>query len=164
MLSLIKRRIKTVLNATGIRNGRFNYHPDRLDSKHFDSAKLIDRRLRYEQATGRRPVWTGKRVLELGGGPVLGWAILAILEGATKYYFLEPAFNPDVLKTDRFQKYFREHLLHIKISTGIESPYGCFDDLIADDRIVILKTGAEDTGLPAASVDTIVSNSFFEHA
>ena len=164
MLGPIKRRIKTVLKATGLRNTRFKYHPGRLDSKHFDSAKLIDRRMRYEQATGRRLVWKGKRVLELGGGPVLGWAILAILEGATRYYFLEPAFNPDVLGTERFQKYFKEHLLHIRISTGIQSPYQCLEDLISDDRIVILKRDAQDTGLPIASVDTIVSNSFFEHA
>ena len=93
-----RRKTKRFLQAVGIYPIGTSYKKlKNLGSKHFDSAKLIDRLLRYEMVTGLRIDWKDKCVLELGGGPVLGWALLAIACGAKQYLFLEPAFNQEMI-------------------------------------------------------------------
>ncbi len=68
--------------------------------KHGDPARLIDRLHRYERALGEEIDFAGRTVLEIGAGPVLGWALVGLARVAVRYYVVEPAFNPAVV--DRY--------------------------------------------------------------
>lgn len=75
------------------------------DSIHMDTRRVMDRFLRYERVLGVRSNWTpldfdGKRVLEIGCGPLLGLGPNAVYPGATEYVCVEPRYQAEVLKTD----------------------------------------------------------------
>ncbi|MCH7655861.1 MAG: methyltransferase domain-containing protein [Chloroflexi bacterium] len=151
------------LRRSGRRNGAGGYADYSVGSvdaspKHADPAKLIDRLFRYERALGEEIDFAGKTVLEIGAGPVLGWALVGIARGAACYHVLEPAFNPAVL--DRYAAYFRTHRQWIGRVVGEVPPV---DELLASGAIRVVRAPAARTGLPEGSVDLVLSNSVLEH-
>ncbi len=63
---------------------------------------ILKKHLKWEELN-----FKGKHVLEIGSGPLLGWAPLSILMGCQSYTCVEPMFNPAVLDSDIIiEKYF----------------------------------------------------------
>ena len=126
--------------------------------KHADPTKLIDRLHRYEQALGEEIEFAGKTVLEIGAGPVLGWALVGLARGATKYNVVEPAFNPEVV--DAYSTYFRRHRQWIRRIVGDVAPVA---ELLDSGLIHVVPDSASRTRLPDGSIDLVLSNSVLEH-
>ena len=144
-------------NGTG---GYADYSTAAVDAspKHADPTKLIDRLHRYERALGEGIDFAGKAVLEIGAGPMLGWALVGLARGAAKYHVVEPVFNPEVV--DRYATYFRKHRQWIR---RIEGEVQSVDELLASGAIQVVRESAARTGLPDGSVDLVLSNSVLEH-
>jgi len=138
----------------------WSYNPgSRLEQKHLDPAKLIDRFERYQKITGVEINFEDKRVLELGGGPLLGWAYLAKARGAAHYVFNDMALNESLIHTDKAKRYFAEHvkLINQYYKKTLSS------DLIVDNFLELSNEKAEELKIKNASVDLVISNSFLEH-
>lgn len=97
-------------------------------------------------------------MLEIGAGPLLGWALSALALGAKKYVVLEPAMDISVI--GMFNKYFKQHR---RLVTQTFGPVDSFDQLIEDGRIEIVTGDARSTGLLDSSIDLVISNSVLEH-
>lgn len=126
--------------------------------KHLDPTKQIDRLIRYEHLLGHQIDFQGKTVLEVGAGPMLGWAMVALARGAARYYVLEPGFHARVL--DAYPSYFKSH------RAWLRSVVGEVDEvkhLIDQGLIQVITAGAAHTGLPDDCVDLVLSNSVLEH-
>ena len=119
---------------------------------------MVDRLLRYQLCLGENIPFSGRTVLELGAGPLLGWAFVGLALGAKKYYVLEPAFNQKVVT--ELTRYSREHRRYVSRVLG---PVDSVEELLADGRVEVISGLASATGLPDHAVDMIVSNSVLEH-
>lgn len=70
-----------------------------------DARRVVDRFLRYERVLQKKIAWTpldfdGKRLLEIGSGPLLGLGPIAVYLGAIEYVSVEPNYQPAVLESD----------------------------------------------------------------
>ena len=150
--------------ATGLRkrvgDPRFDYslREVRATAKHNAPTLVVDRLLRYQRALGHDIDFGGKRVLELGAGPVLGWALTGFALGAQRYVVLDPSFNPDVI--DAMASYFDYQRRWLALAFGdVDGPA----ELIDSGRLEIVRAPGAHTGIPDASIDLILSNSVIEH-
>jgi SAM-dependent methyltransferase len=136
----------------------FRYTSDIVDGapKHTNVTALIDRLLRYQIAMKEKLPFSGRTVLEVGSGPLLGWGMVALALGATKFYALEPAFRWSLLT--QYQEYFEDHWRQVNRFLG---PVDRVEDLIAQHKIEVLTE--ERITLPNKSIDLVVSNSVVEH-
>lgn len=141
-------------------SNHLNYTFDNVaaSAKHTDPAKLVDRLLRYQDCLGEKISFQGRTVLEIGAGPLLGWAFVALAAGAKQYYVLEPGLDPGLLS--KFDSYFEQHRRNVERMFG---PVDELDHLISNRRIQIIAGEAHSTGLPEGAVDLILSNSVLEH-
>ena len=86
------------------KGGKFDVAEVLSSAKHMQSQRPYNFLNRYETIINRvlgdgyRLDFQDKRVLEIGCGPLLGWAPLAIFLGARDYVCVEPMFNPDILR------------------------------------------------------------------
>ena len=84
---------------------RYDLHTILAKSFHMDARRVIDRFLRYERVLQVKSAWTpldfdGKRLLEIGCGPLLGAGPIAVYLGASEHVCVEPRYQPDVLESD----------------------------------------------------------------
>lgn len=91
--------------------------------KHMRTQRCYDFLSRYETILSRGKKWEpigfqDKTILELGCGPVLGFAPLAVYLGAKEYLCLDPAFNPAVIKDTRFTERYL-----LKVYKDLQSLY-----------------------------------------
>ena len=140
------------------RLNRYSFDSVSTSSKHVDPAKVIDRLLRYQRCLGEEISFENKVVLEIGAGPLLGWALSGLALGAKKYIVLEPAMDLGLIAT--FKNYFKQHRRYVTQALG---SIDGIDELIADGRIEIVTGNAGNTGLFDSSVDLVISNSVLEH-
>ena len=84
---------------------RYDLQTILANSIHMDARRVVDRFLRYERVIQTRSDWTaldfeGKRILEIGCGPLLGIGPIAVYLGAIESVCIEPRYQPDVLESD----------------------------------------------------------------
>jgi SAM-dependent methyltransferase len=139
---------------------RFDYsiREVRATAKHNSPTLVVDRLLRYQRALGHDIDFAGRSVLELGAGPVLGWALTGLALGAQRYTVLDPSFNADVI--DAMAPYFNDQRRWLALAFGaVASPR----ELLDSDRLQIVRAPGASSGVPDASVNLILSNSVIEH-
>jgi hypothetical protein len=153
------------LRANG---GKFDIAEVMGSTKHMQSQRPYNFLNRYETiinrvlGDGHGLDFNGKRVLEIGCGPLLGWAPLAIFLGARDYVCVEPMFNPDILQ----ERIVRERYwlpLH-KDLTALYGPRMRFDEFAhrVIDGVEVECRELADTQFDEP-VDIILSNSVLEH-
>ena len=151
------------LRARILRRGgdpRFDYslREVRATAKHNAPTLVVDRLLRYQRALGHDIDFGDKRVLELGAGPVLGWALAGLALGAQRYIVLDPSFNPDVIEA--VAPYFNDQRRWLALAFGgVDGPA----QLLNDGRLEVVRAAGARSGLAKASVDLVLSNSVIEH-
>ncbi len=122
---------------------------------------------RYETIIGRRHDWpkidfADRAVLEIGCGPMLGWAPLAVFLGCRRYTCVEPYADLEVLKAPELvEGYFRS--LHADL-TALYSPRQPFEAFLAD---LFARVEVVERELLAAEIkgpyEVMLSNSCLEH-
>jgi len=135
---------------------------------HMDARRPVDRLLRYERVLEAKTAWTpldfeGKRVLEIGCGPLLGWGPIAVYLGSTEYVCIEPRYRSEVLESDVVWTRFFLPLyqqLDALFDRGIS-----FDDF-ADrvrSRIQVDPVAIKDCTRAGGMADIVVSNGVLHH-
>ncbi|MGB5260815.1 MAG: class I SAM-dependent methyltransferase [Gammaproteobacteria bacterium] len=135
---------------------------------HMDARRVVDRYLRYERVLQAKSAWTpidfeGKRLLEIGSGPLLGVGPIAVYLGATGYVCVEPRYHPEVLESDvvwtRFFLPFYQQLDAL-FNRGIS-----FDEFVdrVQTRIQVDTATIEDYSHAGDPVDIVFSNGVLNH-
>jgi SAM-dependent methyltransferase len=160
ILEIRARLLRSSRSWTRRGDPRFDYsvREVRATAKHNAPTLVIDRLLRYQHALGHDIDFADKNVLELGAGPVLGWALTGLALGAQRYTVLDPSFNDDVI--DAMAPYFVDQRRWLSLALGdVDGPV----QLLASGRLQIVRAPGARTGISDASVDLILSNSVIEH-
>lgn len=135
---------------------------------HMDARRVVDRYLRYERVLQAKSDWIpvdfdGKRVLEIGSGPLLGVGPIAVYLGSTEYICVEPNLQPEVLQSDVVQTrfflpFFQQ--LDALFDRGIS-----FDEFLdrLHSMIVIDTLPIEDCTRTSEPVDVVFSNGVLQH-
>lgn len=128
--------------------------------------RVADFLSRYERIIQKEnPSWkldfTGKNVLELGSGPLLGLAPFAIFMGCRQYVCLEPMYNPQVLEHPKVKRYF---LLIYKDLAALYGKRMGFEDFYQGllKKVSVYSQPLE-TFSKEYKFDIILSNSCLEH-
>lgn len=124
--------------------------------------------LRQEAVVRRHlPAWSaldfdGRRVVEVGCGPLAGYGPLAIFRGAATFESAEPEWDAALFFSEPIrEKYLR--MFHADL-VGLYGPRMGFDEFCAAlrDRLRITRGGFEKAPI-AGKVDVILSQSVLEH-
>tara|TARA_B100000315_G_C14582291_1_gene591125 strand:- start:364 stop:1242 length:879 start_codon:yes stop_codon:yes gene_type:complete len=147
----------------------FNYSLNSIlqNKKHLRTDYLIDRWERYfrviENNTGDKYLknkfnFQGKKILELGCGPLFGWGPIAIFLGAATYYFHEPALNDMEVKLSKElkERYFLPLYLELKSEFPINISFSEFYDKVMSKCLPMDFNNVN-------NIDLILSNSVLEH-
>jgi len=137
-------------------------------SRHMDARKPVDRFLRYDRVLQTKSAWTpldfeGKRVVELGCGPLFGWGPIAVYLGADEYFCIEPRFDRVVIESDvvwtRFFLPFHQQLEAL-FDRGID-----FDEFVdrIRSRIRVEPAPIEECVVGDHSFDIVFSNGVLNH-
>ena len=113
--------------------------------------------------TGLEPVgFHGKRMLEIGPGPLGGWGPMAIFRGAESVHAVDPDWVDGVLDAPAIEAAYLQP--HHAALTAIYGPLMSYDAFRAGirDRLAVVKTGLADLRL-SEPVDLVLSNSCLEH-
>jgi hypothetical protein len=101
--------------------------------------------------------FAGTTVLELGSGPLLGWAPLALFLGASRYYVTEPNATFDSAADPALRPYW------VRYFDELVANYGAL--MTFDEFMVRLKSARRGTlkEFETCTIDIILSNSVLEH-
>jgi hypothetical protein len=135
---------------------------------HTDARRVVDRFLRYERVLQKNSNWTplgfsGKHVVEIGCGPLLGIGPIAIYCGSPEYTCIEPRYRPEVLESDLIWKRFFLPLfqqLDVIFDRGIS--YNEFVDRVWS-AINVEIVPIEEFNHFAAKADIVYSNGVLQH-
>jgi hypothetical protein len=156
------------LRMPGLRSGPAWTAAELLSSaKHGRGIRFAELLMRQEAILARTINWQpldfeGRRVVEVGCGPLAGFGPLAIFRGAASFESAEPEWDADLfndpLVTDTYLRVFHADLV------GLYGPLMDFETfLIAlDRRMTIHRTGFEAAPI-AGPVDVVLSQSVLEH-
>jgi hypothetical protein len=140
---------------------------DILSSSKLRPQRSVDFLSRYETVLSRAMGWkpldfTGRKIIEIGAGPLLGWGPLAVFRGAESYVCVDPdgglpVLDDAALRTRYFLPLFRD-------LTAVYGPRGTFDTFLADvrKRVHVLPRPLLAAGLDRR-FDIALSNSCLEH-
>lgn len=135
--------------------------------KHMRQQRLYDFLSRYERILDRNTDWVslsfeGKNVLELGCGPLMGWAPLAIFSGCERYTCIEPQFNYRIFRSDEIKNRYLLPL-HKDLSAvyGRNMTFQEFTEEISE-RVEILASEVLEAELQGP-YNVLLSNSCLEH-
>jgi hypothetical protein len=147
---------------------RYDLQTILAQSFHMDARRVVDRFLRYERVIQTKSAWTpldfdGKRLLEIGSGPLLGLGPVAVYLGATEYVCVEPRYQPDVLESDEVWTRFFLPLyqqLDALFDRGLS-----FDEFVdrIRSRIRIDAVAMEDYAHAVDPFDIVFSNGVLNH-
>jgi len=171
-VQLYDRTPRQLVAALGRRlrpnNGSFDLSEVVSSAKHMRTQRPYDFLNRYETIVSRvlgegyELEFAGKHVLEIGCGPLLGWAPLAIFLGAQHYTCVEPMFNPNIIGQKIVQeRYFLP--LH-KDLTALYGPRMGFEEFAHQviEGVKVERCSLDDAQIGEA-VDIVLSNSVLEH-
>lgn len=115
------------------------------------------------ERTGRRPVdFTGRRVLEIGPGPLAGWGPMAVFRGAASVVGVDPDWVDGVFDDPAVERaYLRRHHAALVAAFGPLMDYDRFRRALAE-RLAVVRTGLAGLRLNEP-VDLVLSNSCLEH-
>lgn len=158
---------RAVAKLKSCNNRRLTIDEILSSSKHMRPQRMYDYLSRYETIVARYYSWTpidftGRVVVELGAGPVLGWAPLAVFLGCAQYTCIDPSCNPAILEDPRF---IRRYLLYVH--KDLSALYGSrmtFETFLMKlrERIRVISKEVLETDL-SGSFEVILSNSCLEH-
>ena len=133
------------------------------NQKYSSISSLIDRWERYKRviklninnSASSNLDFNDKVVLELGCGPLLGFAPIAIFNGAKKYYYSEPFLNLETLKSKKIKdKIFRNLYSELTLNYGHLMTFDVFyEKVISCQSIDKINQ----------RIDLTISNSVLEH-
>lgn len=136
-------------------------------SKHARGIRFAELLLRQEAIVARQMDWMpiafeGKRVVEIGCGPLGGFGPLAIFCGAETFESAEPEWDPKLLFHPAVvEKYLRVFHADLTALYGERVGFDEFCELL-DKRMRITRTGFEAAPIPG-TVDIVLSQSVLEH-
>lgn len=135
---------------------------------HMDARRVVDRYLRYERVLQKKSDWTpldfkGKRVFEIGCGPLLGIGPIAVYLGATEHVCIEPQFQAEVMESDTIRTRFFLPFYH-QLDALFDRGLG-FDEFIdrLRSRIRIEAVPTENYIFAGEPMDIIYSNGVLNH-
>lgn len=152
----------------GFRDGPAWTAMDLLGSaKHRHGIRFAELLLRQEAIVRRHMAWQpldfeGKRVIEIGCGPLGGFGPLAIFRGAETFESAEPEWNPDLFMSDEVRdRYLR--ILHADLTALYGTRLG-FDEFhkALQKRMHIHRTGFDQAPI-LNKADIVLSQSCLEH-
>lgn len=159
---LARRRLPVLRNGPA-------WTPQELlsSTKHGRGIRFAELLLRQEAVVRRHMPWPalefeGRRVVEIGCGPLAGFGPLAIFCGATSFESAEPEWDADLFfSTEVEEKYL--HIMHADLA----ALYGPRMDVAAfrralRERMRIARTGFERAPIDG-KVDIVLSQSCLEH-
>jgi hypothetical protein len=133
-----------------------------------DARKPVDRFLRYERVLQAKIPWTplefdGKRVVEIGCGPLLGWGPIAVYLGANEYVCIEPRYREEVLESDVVWTHF-----FLPFHQQLDALFGRgtdFDDFVdrVRTRIRVEPVAIENFTGVGGTADIVFSNGVLNH-
>jgi SAM-dependent methyltransferase len=135
---------------------------------HMDARRPIDRFFRYQRVLRNQIPWQdlqleGKTVLEIGSGPLLGWAPLAVYLGCERYYCVEPRMRFEPLGCKEIEARFLLPM-HQQLEALFERRLAFADfKKRLRDRTRCLHQVFERCQLPDAKVDLLFSNNVLQH-
>jgi SAM-dependent methyltransferase len=157
---------KAVRILTGKR-GRQDIEEIVKDPKLMRSQRFYDFFSRYEAILARQSNWqpidfNGKRVLEIGCGPQLGFGPLALFRGAASYSSMDPVYDPEVLNTPSLVNTY--YLNAFKDLSGVYGPVMDFEQFLTSlrEKSHIVSETLIGTSLKGP-FDIVISNSCLEH-
>jgi len=134
--------------------------------KHMQTVSLMDRWERYfkviENKTGDKNLknkfnFRGKRIFELGCGPLFGWGPIAIFLGADTYYYHEPALEREVTLSQVLkEKYFSPLYKELMSEFSLNISFSEFYDKVKSKCLPMDFNNVN-------NIDLILSNSVLEH-
>lgn len=136
-------------------------------SKHTRGIRFAELLARQEAIAARHQPWSpldfaGKRVVEIGCGPLAGFGPLAIFRGAASFESAEPEWDPALLRdpgvVDTYLRVFHADLVALY---GQRMDFETFRDAL-DARLSIHRCGFEAAPIEGA-VDIVLSQSVLEH-
>lgn len=161
-MRLVRRRLPV------LRNGP-SWLPNELlwSSKHGRGIRFAELLLRQEAVVQRHMTWKpldfeGRRVVEIGCGPLAGFGPLALFCGAELFESAEPEWDAELFFSaeirDRYLRMFHADLCGLY---GPRMDFNTFMGLL-DKRIVVHRSSFE-TAPIAGPVDVVLSQSCLEH-
>ena len=136
--------------------------------KHFDPCKLLDRLGRYQTVLRNSGEWvdlefSGKNVLEIGSGPLLGWAPIACFLGCAHYVCVELHFDSTVVESQVIRdRYFVPLYRQLRAIFGPHMSFSEFERALSES-VSCHTTTLEHVALAPDSFDVVISNSVLEH-
>lgn len=135
---------------------------------HMDARRVVDRFLRYERVLQAKNAWSpidfdGKRILEIGCGPLLGSGPIAVYLGATGYVCVEPRYRPEVLESEViWTRFFLP--LHQQLDALFNLGIG-FDEFVdrVRSRIEVKAIPIEELSDAVDPADVVFSNGVLQH-
>jgi len=135
--------------------------------KHARGIRFAELLLRQEAIVRQHMAWTplnfeGRRVVEIGCGPLAGFGPLAIFCGATSFESADPEWDERLFFSEPISERYL-HLFHADL-IGLYGPhmdFAAFRDALAQ-RMTIFRSGFE-TAPVDAPVDIVLSQSCLEH-
>jgi SAM-dependent methyltransferase len=125
--------------------------------------EFLERYQAQAAAAGCPPVsFAGRRVLEIGCGPLGGWAPLAVFHGAAAYVGADPGIDPQLLHGDAFARaYLRPVFDDLSLGGGQAADFQAF--LAAYAARAAFIAGPIEALAEADRFDLVLSNSCLEH-
>lgn len=136
-------------------------------AKHNRGIRFAELLLRQEAILARAIGWApldfaGRRVVEVGCGPLGGFGPLAIFRGASEFMSAEPEWDPDLFfSTAVAERYLR--IFHTDLA-ALYGPRMDFEEFAATlkSRMAVTRAGFE-TAPISGPVDIVLSQSVVEH-
>ena len=137
-------------------------------AKHARGIRFAEHLLRHEAIVRQKvPAWVplefeGKRVVEVGCGPLGGYGPLAIFRGASSFESADPEWAPELFYSEPvIEKYLRIFHADLVALYGPRMPFCDFLEALRS-RMRIVTCGFERAPI-AAPVDIVLSQSVLEH-
>ena len=136
-------------------------------SKQARGIRFAELLARQEAIAAHHQAWApldfeGKRVIEIGCGPLAGFGPLAIFRGAASFESAEPEWDPSLLgDPDVVDAYLRIFHADLVALYGPRMDFAAFRDAL-DTRLSIYRCGFEDAPIDG-TVDVVLSQSVLEH-
>ena len=162
----ITRKFRYLFKGNGSIPDDYSLNVVLRDKKHMNKNVLIDRWERYWRVAHnivkddlrKNYSFKGKRVLELGCGPLYGWGPMALYLGAEEFYYLEPALIKKTVYSETIkERYFKPLFFELKAYYGGSIT---LEDYIDRIKSKCFSIDLEKNNLP---IDMILSNSVLEH-
>lgn len=138
-----------------------------LSGKHGRGIRFAELLLRQEAVVRRHMAWepldfAGRRVVEVGCGPLAGYGPLAIFCGATSFESAEPEWDASLFRSEAVaDRYLRVFHADLTALYGPRMDFAGFCEAL-DERMTVHRCGFEAASI-AAPADIVLSQSCLEH-